>query len=204
MVSKKRGSKKSAFTLIEVIFAIVVVSLTLLTLPMVTQVTSDEVEDSLAQEAIFAASAELNEALSAQWDENSLKDENLSVYARVINTKAACVDSKKAGHVSRRCLEDSTQNAQNSAGGAVEDLHDMAHVAQDILITDDNSSTAVVANATGYKKIYKSTFEVAVDASNSDIKHLTITIANPNDENITVLKAVSTNIGEVDIRKRSF
>jgi len=64
---------KRAFTLIELIFAIVIIAITVVSLPMMTQVISKGIEKNLLQEAIFAGAAVLNESVSAKWDENSVE-----------------------------------------------------------------------------------------------------------------------------------
>ncbi|WP_366755894.1 type II secretion system protein [Sulfurimonas sp.] len=51
---------KYAFTLIELIFAIVIIGISVMSLPMLTQVTSSAIEKNLVQEAIFASVAEIN------------------------------------------------------------------------------------------------------------------------------------------------
>ena len=49
-------SKRLAFTMIELIFAIVIIAITVVSLPMMTQVTASGASDNLeAQEAIFKA-----------------------------------------------------------------------------------------------------------------------------------------------------
>lgn len=70
--------RRSAFTLIELIFAIVIMAITVITLPMVMQVDSASRDKNLAQEAILAASAKLSQVLTYQWDERSLSWDDLA------------------------------------------------------------------------------------------------------------------------------
>jgi prepilin-type N-terminal cleavage/methylation domain-containing protein len=56
--------KKSAFTLIELIFSIVIIGFAVLSLPIMTQVSTKAISNSLAIEAIFLASSKLNQNLS--------------------------------------------------------------------------------------------------------------------------------------------
>ena len=62
---------RQAFTLIELIFAIVIIGIATLSLPMMSQVISKGSEKSLTQEAIFIAFTEITKVTSAAWDENS-------------------------------------------------------------------------------------------------------------------------------------
>jgi prepilin-type N-terminal cleavage/methylation domain-containing protein len=57
---RKRILHRLAFTMIELIFAIVIIAISVMSLPMMTQVTSAGIERNLVQEAIFASVAEIN------------------------------------------------------------------------------------------------------------------------------------------------
>ena len=66
-----RKSHSAAFTLIELIFAIVIISIVFLSLPSLSSTNTDAIKTSLNQEALFAASAELSKVLTFRWDQNS-------------------------------------------------------------------------------------------------------------------------------------
>jgi len=198
-----------AFTMIELIFAIVIIGITVISLPMMTQATSKGIEDNLVQEAIFAASAELNLAVTAHWDENSIEPGSTDTLARVINT-GFCnnITKLRPGHISqplhRRCLDSSTTPIASSNTGAVDALEDAAHGSKNIF-------TTTITDQAGYKKKYKSIVTVTPsaifdEASNQNMKKITVTIYDtkipPNI--VTVLNTYSANIGEVDYYKRSY
>lgn len=63
--------RRSAFTLIELIFAIVIIAITVLSVPMMLQINSRGVQAGIDQEAVFAASAKLMQTLAYPWDEYS-------------------------------------------------------------------------------------------------------------------------------------
>ena len=222
MVRTSKGLKKSAFTLIELIFAIVVIAISIVSLPMMTQVTSKAIEGNLAQEAIFSAVAEINVATTYTWDENSLLDldSNASVdeLSRVINNAGQCTDSgfddsnnddimRRTGHVNRRCLN----NLASTFYGAtsfVDSLEASEHV---YILTVEGS--AATTSATGYKKEYESRLDVercdsgnCVDfgtANNINMKEIEVTIRDRTTTNeVTTLRAYSANIGEVAYHKR--
>ena len=187
--------------MIELVFAIVVISIVVLAIPTLMQVSSKNVEGSLAQEAIFAASAELMGASSVYWDENSMHDANKSILSRVIDIDGDCNTTTRLrpGHINqpfhRRCLDDNTIVAQNNSGGTTYDLNDLAHASQNIFTSE--------ADASGYKKDYNSTLDVAVSASDSNVKIATVTITNRDDDSIvTKLKMQVANIGEFEPYKK--
>ena len=197
---------RGAFTLIELIFAIVVIAISVISLPTMTQSTSKGIETNIAQEAIFAAATEINEATTAHWDENSMQDDKNGL-ARVIDVEDnSCSDNLRVGHLTqslhRRCLDDSSTDASNSAND------DEVYALEDMQKSDENLTDSD-ADATGYKKNYTTTIEVSSDATfgslNSDknIKLITVTIKSDGDT-ITKLKTYSSNIGEVDYYKKVY
>jgi type II secretory pathway pseudopilin PulG len=81
--------RRSAFTLIELIFSIVIMAITVISLPMIMDVDSRARDKNLAQEAVLAASAKLSQVLTYQWDERSLSwddlAENHQTFARILD-----------------------------------------------------------------------------------------------------------------------
>jgi len=187
-----------AFTMIELIFAIVVIGISVMSLPTMTNVINKGIENNIVQEAIFASSTELMGATSGYWDENSMQDINKSATSRVINIYNDCNSSTKLrfGHINqpyhRRCLDNLSTTPRATSGGNVYDLDDASHSSKDIFINPS-------PNAKGYKQSYKSTITVV---QNGDIKEITSTIKDENNNTITVLKAQSANIGETEYFKR--
>lgn len=195
--------KRSAFTLIELIFAIVVIGISVISLPMMSQTTTKGLDANLVQEAIFGASAELNGAITAHWDEHSLNDDK-NALARVIDVNdTSCINSRKVGHIvqpfHRRCLDDSSIDPLNgTSDDEIFALEDMQHDATDVF---DSASSA-----TGYKKSYQSKVEVTHSAdfngSNDEIKEIMLTITDADAKTITLLRSYSMNLGEVDYYKK--
>ncbi len=198
----KTSFGRFAFTMIELIFAIVVMSIAVMTLPMMTQITSKGIEGNIVQEAIFAASAELTAATSYYWDERSMEDVNVSRLERVVDVDGDCNISSKQrpGHVNRMCLDSSDSSGVNYttlSSSTIPNLNSNVHGSQ-LIFTDD------VKEGSGYKNNYYSTVTISNGFSNNDIKKITITITNSDGDNITSLSAYSANIGEIDYYKRGF
>ena len=202
MVTKRYyHSKRFAFTMIELIFAIVIIAIAVLSLPIMSGVNQKAIEDSIVQEAIFAASAELIGASAGYWDEYSMQDANISKFSRVINIGGDCNATTKLrpGHIAqpyhRRCLDDTTiTNVYTGGIGTISDLSDLNYTNQQTF-TDDTT------NASGYKQMYKSDLNISLAAN--EIKTLTSTIKDENGNKLVVLKIQSANIGEVDYYKRT-
>ena len=191
--------------MIELIFAIVVIAIAIVSLPMMMQVNSKGMENNLVQEAIFGASVELMQATTGYWDANSMKDINLSNYSRVVNIDGDCNATTKLrpGHINqpfhRRCIDDTTiMSASNATGNAkFNTLNDFAHGAQQLFLGNANG-------AAGYKDMnYTSTLTVNQLAADANIKVLTATIKKGS-KIITVLKTEAANVGEPQYYKRTF
>jgi prepilin-type N-terminal cleavage/methylation domain-containing protein len=201
--------RRAAFTLIELIFAIVIIAISVLSLPMMNQAVSKGIDSNIVQEAIFAAATKLNEALSTNWDENSIETNTTNTYARVIEATTGQCDANRRmpGHINqplhRRCLDDSTVGVANSNTNAdVDALDDMEHGDQDIFVD-------TTAEAAGYKDSYTYAMSVTHPAtfgptSNSNIKEISITVKDSTPKTVVNLKTYSCNIGEVDYYSRSY
>jgi prepilin-type N-terminal cleavage/methylation domain-containing protein len=206
--------KRTAFTLIELIFAIVIIAIAVLALPMMNKATSKNVEQSIVQEAIFASVTELDEATSAHWDDNSIDPSSPSSYARVIDVDGACENNSSSsryrymvGHIveplHRRCLENnSTTPANADTNSSIDSLDDKEHGEEDLLLNPDGSSA-------GYKQIYKASLDVTPNANfggsnNQNIKKLQLTVKDDNGNTLCVLTTYSANIGEVDFYKKEY
>ena len=200
--------KKAAFTLIELIFAIVVIAVSVISLPLLIATSSQGIEKNIIQEAIFASAAILNESAAFLWDENSNLDIGVSSFSRVVNTNSGgCLGgtpNRRIGHVNRQCLDNNATMPYN--GGAFNNsINAAAHAAQDMFIT----STASATSAATYKNQYKSAVTVnncgaggcvqfGTVANNPNLKEIQITILSEDETKLLViLRAYSANIGEV-------
>ncbi len=189
--------------MIELIFAIVIIGVAVLSLPMMSQVTSKGVENNLAQETIFAASAELNQVMSYYWDERSIEDGS-DALSRVIDSNNDCNDITKMriGHVHRRCVN-SNSNAAPTIGsdaGDLDDIDDVSTLAKPLFTGG--------ASSQGYKQNYTSTVNVSTNtfgtAGTNDIKKITVSVFDNDGNIVTSLSSYVANIGEVDYHKRTY
>lgn len=204
--------RRAAFTLIELVFAIVVIAIAVVSLPMMNQAISKGIDSNIVQEAIFAAATELNEVTTAHWDENSLEPGEPNSLARVIET-GFCENNallatyrEMPGHINqqlhRRCLDSNVTSPSNVNVAGVTSLSDSIKTNVAIFINN------IANQQSGYKTNY--TADVGIvrpsifgGTLNPDIKQVTITIkdgATP----ITSLKTYSANIGEVDYYKKEY
>ena len=77
---------KYAFTLIEVLIAIIVISIAISAVPFVMKQTQKSTDFSIAQESLLASTTKIYSIYSYRWDENSSDDPENPYYVKVINT----------------------------------------------------------------------------------------------------------------------
>jgi len=71
---------RRAIALIELIFAIVIIGITLLTVPNLLNTTTKATVNAITQEAISNGASHLEMILSQYWDENSINNDNPILY----------------------------------------------------------------------------------------------------------------------------
>ncbi|MDF1877883.1 prepilin-type N-terminal cleavage/methylation domain-containing protein [Sulfurimonas sp. SAG-AH-194-L11] len=205
--------KRRAFTFIELIFAIVIIAITVVSLPMMNQVIAKGVDANLIQEAIFASATGLNEGITGNWDEASTDASAPNSYARVIDHTGNCNNDNNSptyrqmpGHINqplhRKCLADSTVSPIDASNDADID-------ALDDMVGTTNIFTLDTGGATGYKREYTSTITVDRNVTfntpaNLNMKRITITITDSDGKTLTKLTTYSANIGEVDYLKQEY
>lgn len=67
---------KRGFSLIEVVLAIVIIAISMMSVPMLLKQTSKSDEFSIIQEAVLASSTKMGNILSYSWDKNSYDNSN--------------------------------------------------------------------------------------------------------------------------------
>ncbi|MEN8146912.1 MAG: type II secretion system protein [Campylobacterota bacterium] len=220
---------RSAFTMIELIFAIVILAVVMLTIPLMIQVNNKALEGSAAQEAIFLVSAVLSETTTRVWDTNSIVGDD----AGYSISKILDIGLPGTGGYTRTAVDSSVR-----VGGLDEDLHRsfVDYNATDPLTSPDlgdgltetlpHDITDSVSDIEGYKSSFTITatrqyvndtslaptfvFATSAPGAQSNMKMTEVVITAPNidpalpDDEIVRLRAYTCNIGEIDYAKRRF
>ncbi len=215
MVRKYSLFKKSAFTLIELIFAIVIISISVMSLPMMTQVTSKGIEANIVQEVIFATGAILTESTTYYWDSHSMDDANTTSngYSRVINT-GECLGSgvpyKRIGHVNRQCLDNNLTTPGHLLN--VDSIEQAEQNYNNDLLLRGNAAAATYKGSYSATAIVNSCsaggcvqFGDGLATTNNNLKEIEIQVTPTGSADILVrLRAYVANIGEVEPESRIF
>ena len=214
------ASLRRAFTMIELIFAIVIISVVVLTIPMMIQVNNKALEGNSAQEAIFLVSSVLSGATTRLWDENS------SQSVGGFFTLSKMLDVAGGNALYNRVDTNSTIRI----GGIQESMHRQFFSTPVGPTATDNTTISFDENALGeafglknsydltIKRIYVSdtpdtmgantfVFSTTAATGQTNIKMLDLSVTAIIDGNVTEitrLRAYTCNIGEIDIAKRRF
>ena len=210
MVKKHIHFNRRAFTMIELIFAIVVIAISIISLPRMIQATSEGISSNIIQEGIFATGALLNESTTYYWDAHSM-DDNMSE-SRVINTGDCTLGGppySRIGHINRQCLDDNNTLPNTIANPTTSiETAETTYANTEILTGNPASAT--------YKEKYFATVDVNYckdggcvqfgnEVNNPNLKEIEIKIKkadSPND--VIILRAYTANIGEVIPKKEAF
>ncbi len=191
-----------AFTLIELIFAIIIMSIVVFTLPMMSQVIGKGTENNLVQEGILVASGDMFKVISGKFDENS-KDDVMD-FEKIIyssNAEAALLDvnGSRAGNVNIIFDNNTTLRPSIAQEEAIGDEDDV----DDYIVTNGDAVTHT-GSAAGYKQFYKKDINVSMAAFNGgnadNTKKITITIKDTaGTTELVKMHTYTFNTGSVSI-----
>jgi len=99
IVNKNSGccKEKHAFTMIELIFAIVVIGVSMLAIPMVVVKDASNQESSLTQEGIMLTTTKVSQVLTYPWDPLSSLDGDLMSTTKVLDANGDPLLNRVAG-----------------------------------------------------------------------------------------------------------
>ena len=156
--------------MIELIFALVIMGVVFITLPIILLNNARSLEDNLIQESIFLTTSKINQVLTFQWDESS-SAAGMSVVSTsdVVNVTSGTAglgrvgtSDFRVGHFresNRRRMSPNTAQRNATAVGQegllIDDVDDFDGLVNQVLITGTTSS------ATGYKKTYRADVNVS-------------------------------------------
>ncbi len=191
---------RHAMTLIELIFAIIIMSIVVLSLPVMSQVIGKGAENNLVQEGILLASGNILKAISGQFDENS-KDANIT-FEKILFTNLEDNDGNKsagqrAGNISILFHDNNATraNVNGSDGGDKDDVDD--YKTNGIAI----DSVVEVGSAAGYKQQYLTDVNVTMEnfrnAGSENTKKVVVLIQNEDGEDLVKMQTYTFNTGSV-------
>jgi len=218
---------RKAASMLELVIAIVVMGIAVMTLPMLLLKTQNNNEYTLQQEIILAARTKMGDTLTYRWDEHSLINDKIFVLVTngdsELNVSSDGI--RRIGHVKgdkrRKFFNDlnsSTPVANlGPEGGDLDDIDDFDGKTDTLQIgsqvtsldyhyTDFNLTTKVVYisdNANYSNQNLNFTFDTNASATTSSIKMLTLEVKGPNNIPFKI-RSYSCNIGENELLRKAY
>lgn len=219
---------QKAFSIIELIVAIVVIGIVITTLPLFFAQSNKSNEIAIQQEAIFTAQSTLRLILTNEWDENSY--DNSLFYSAVLDVSNGDTElnrvgtsTRRVGHVKqnkRRKFFSTITNASaiyldgTSLYNDIDDFDDKIVTMQTPIPTDTmknqllnftiTTKVAYVLDNATYSNSILDDFNFNTNPTNAqtNIKMVQVSVQGL-DTNIT-LRAYASNISESTIAKKAF
>lgn len=195
-------------SMIELVFAIVIMGIAVMSLPLILTQVQNNNAFAMQQEAILAAKAKIGDILTYEWDDNSYDATAQRSY--VLDTTSDAELSRRVGHVNtenRRKLFD-----VNVTPTAVANLGAGALNAIDDFSGHPTTTSATLENAgKGLDYVFTLTLTPTITYAADDANYTTSTLGvfalNPNNTNtITNIKTISVQVtgGDQNITLRAF
>ncbi len=219
---------RKAASMLELIIAIVVMGIAVMTLPILLLKTQSNNEYALQQEVILAARTKMGDTLTYRWDQNSLINDKIFVLMTDGDSDlniSATGSIRRIGHVKgdkrRRFspdLNSSTPVANlGPDGGDLNDIDDFNGktdtleigpqvTSLDYHFTDFNLTTTVVYvsdNANYSAQNLNFTFDTNASTTTTSIKMLTLKVKGLNNTPFTI-RSYTCNIGESELLRKAY
>jgi len=213
-----KNLRKSSFTLIELVVAILVVGIVVTSIPMLLNTVTKNQEVNLKEKSFFNAYALLTLIQTQEWDENNTKgdnyykvltsdngDSNLTCIRKGVkqldnDSGAICAtDNNKTSPIG---VDTDENKIDESTFDDMDDFNGYSTIVSDINITVKVSYMRDDSNSYKTKNIYFNAERLKNNDSN--IKYIELNISNKNtQELISVLKYFTSNIGMTKIESRN-
>jgi len=222
---------KKAFTLIELIFTIVVLSIAFLAIPQLFTMTSLNIEQAIKDEATFQGIRSLYSVITYVWDEKSI-DDNGSY--RILDTQGdielnRTVKPYRRGHyalyksvidggsayryLGRRFYDNPTYASaalgSDAGDSSPDDIDDFNNQTETItsLIQDLNVKIKVfyVSDSTNYDN-HNVFFNIPVSSlgRTTNIKMIEVNVTTTDNKEVLVYRSLVCNLGSAKIKTRTF
>jgi len=223
---------RKGFTIIELIVAIVVIGIALMSVPLLLSQASKSDEFSLNQEAILAGSTKIGDILTYPWDDKLVSETNVKHILDVTNGDSE-LDRYPNNHTRRignfktnfrRKFDANTTYASATLGRAgdtnttayndIDDFNGNSEIINgggtgDYLM-DLNLTTKVFyisddANYSSSPTLNFGDLNTSLATPTTNLKMIEVKVANKaNHQTITTLRAFSANIGSYELLYRTF
>lgn len=207
--------KRPAIAMIELIFAIVVIGITLLSVPLMVNQASQSSYTTLQQEAIAAAASDISLIMTREWDDANTND---TLDSTILTTASSNYDQTARTNLRSRTYFSSTggTRAASTTIGAdtgdlddIDDVHGLNTTLTSMGGSDLIDQTMTIATSVSYLND-GTTSPVGTSAlgTTSNIKGITITLTSGGTttelQKQIKLNAFSSNVGSYKLERKVF
>ena len=208
------SKKRKAIAMIELIFAIVVIGITLLSVPLMVNQASQSTYTTLQQEAIAAAASDISLILSREWDEANTND---TLDSTILTTDSSNYNQAARTNLHSRTYFSSTGGTRTAStigadSGDLDDIDDVNGINTTLTSmggSDLIDQTITIATSVSYLNDASTSPVGTSTAGTSNIKGITITLTSgagaPTElQKEIILNAFSSNVGSYRLERKVF
>ncbi len=188
---------KRAFTLIELIFSIVIIAIVFTVVPKLMFSTTKTIELSIKEDALFSAVALMGEIVRLPWDENTIVSEG-----KILDTDANSCNNYRIGGFkgSRNCIDSdlaATPKGSFGSSGIYGDIDDFAAYA------DTTEGGRVAYTITAAVEYVDKDFTPT--AGSDEVKKVEVKVGSTGKTKLSSsFFYYSANLGQIQINKRAW
>jgi len=188
-------TKRKAIAMIELIFAIVVMGIAMLSIPIITIQSAKSSESTIMQESVAAAAAQMQMILSRHWDEVDA-DPSLGSRRPILQTDSANFNNKAGLNINGRTdkvngIEYNASKAVNFVDGGDNDIDDYEGITTPLILVESTTTSE------GDYIDINMTMASHIDYINDNIALAPITTFNYNPASVSM--GITTNIKRVSV-----
>lgn len=213
-INQISSKRRPAIAMLELIFAIVVIGITLLSVPLMVNQATQSTYTTLQQEAIAAAASDMNLILSREWDDANTND---SLDSTILTTASSNYNQAARTNLHSRSYFTSTGSTLSASSigsdsGDMDDIDDINDVNTTLTalggsnLVDTNMTIATTVTYLNDALI--SPVGTSAPGATSNIKGITITLTSggttPELQKTVNLNAFSSNIGSYQLERKVF
>jgi len=208
------SKKRKGIAMVELIFSIVVIGITLLSIPLMLNQASQSTYTTLQQEAIAAAASDMSLILSRAWDEANTGD---ALDATILTTASGNYNQGARSNLQSRTYFSSlggtlTASSIGSDSGDlddIDDVHDTNTTLASMGGSDLIDQSMTIATTVSYLNDgTTSPVGTSATGATSNIKGITITLTSggttPELQKTVKMNAFSSNIGSYKLERKVF
>ena len=208
------NKKRKAIAMIELIFAIVIIGITLLSVPLMVTQASQSTYTTLQQEAIAAASSDISLIMTREWDDANTND---TLDSTILTTASVNYNQAARTNLRSRTYFSSTGGTRAAStigadSGDLDDIDDVNGIHTTLTPmggSDLIDQTINIATSVSYlNDTTTSPIGTSASGATSNIKGITITLTSggttPELQKTIKLNAFSSNVGSYKLERKVF